>query len=154
MILNYESEVRHITKDFDKKMIKKYSVDSLVSLNNKLIDMENHDIEKSMLELKSFLRNIADGEPKQRRIYRKEFESLKKSVIEKYGFYQKGSVIENSIGLGLVFGVAIGASLTSLLVSSAGIGLALGMAIGSAIGTRKEKELEAADKLYWKTLWI
>jgi len=148
MLLNYASEIKYITKDFDKKIIKKLKINSLINLNNKLIDLENADIEKSMLELKNVLRNIADEEPKQYRIYRKEFESLKKIVIDEFGYHQKGSIIEKHIGLGLVFGVAIGAALSSVNTSFVGIGLVLGMAIGSAIGTRKEKEEEAKGNLY------
>lgn len=148
MLSNYVSEIKHITKDFDKKRIKKLKIDSLVSLNIKLIDLEDEDIEKSMLELKNILRNIADNEPKQYRSYRREFEVMKKNVIDKFGFYQKGSIIEKSIGLGLVFGIAIGAALTSMMTSSAAIGLVLGMSIGSAIGSKKEKEEEAAGNLY------
>ncbi len=148
MLFNYVSEIKYITKDFDKKIIKKLKIDSLINLSLKLIDLENREIEKSMLELKSTLRNIADNEPKQYRLYRKEFDSLKKMVIDEFGFHQKGSIIEKSIALGLVFGVAIGATLTSLVPSFAGIGLVLGMAIGSAIGSKKEKDEEAAGNLY------
>ena len=148
MLLNYDAEIKHITKDFDEKIIKKLKINSLISLYAKLIDLENTDIEKSMLDLKIILRNIKDKEPKQNRIYRKEFERLKKTVIKEFGFYQKGSIIENHIALGLVFGVAIGASLTTFVASSSGIGLVLGMTVGSAIGTKKEKEEEIAGNLY------
>lgn len=148
MLFNYVSEIEYITKNFDKKILKKLRIDSLINLTNKLIDLENSDVEKSMLELKSILRNIADKEPKQYRVYRKEFEGLKKIVIDEFGFHQKGSIIEKNVSLGLVFGVALGAAFTSTMASSAGIGLVLGMAIGSAIGTNKEKEEEAAGNLY------
>ena len=148
MLLNYVLEIEYITKDFDKKIIKKLKIASLINLSNKLIDLENDDVANSMLDLKNILRNIADKEPKQYRSYRKEFESLKKTVIDEFGFHQKGSIIEKNIGLGLVLGVAIGAALTTMLTSSAGIGMVLGMAIGSAIGTKKEKEEEAAGNLY------
>jgi hypothetical protein len=148
MLLNYDAEIKHITKDFDEKQLKKLKVNSLINLYVKLIDLENADVEKSMLDLKKILKNIEDKEPKQNRIYRKEFESLKKIVIKEFGFHQKGSIVENHIALGLVFGIAIGASLTSFLASSSGIGLVLGMAIGSAIGTKKEKEEEIAGNLY------
>ena len=148
MLLDYVSEIKFIIRDFDKKVIKKLRIDSLISLNNKLVYLENADVEKSMLELKKILRNIADKEPKQYRLYRKEFESLKKIVIDEFGFYQKGSIIEKNISLGLVIGVAIGAALTSEMASSSGIGLVLGMAIGSGIGSKKEKAEEAAGNLY------
>ena len=148
MLLNYDAEINHITKDFDEKIIKKLKINSLINLYVKLLDLENADIEKSMLDLKKILKNIEDKEPKQNRIYRKEFKRLKKIVIKEFGFYQKGSIIENHITLGLVFGIAIGASLTTFVVSSSGIGLVLGMAIGTAIGTKKEKEEEIAGNLY------
>jgi len=148
MLENYIAEIEHITRDFDVKMIKKYKIDSLISLNKKLTNLENADIEKSMLELKRILKNIEDKEPKQNRIYRKEFEVLKKTVIKEYGFHQKGSVIESHIALGLVFGVSIGAALTNAMATSSGVGLAIGIAIGSGIGNKKEKVLEEAGKLY------
>ena len=148
MLMNYASEIKYITKDFDKKIIKKLKIDSLINLNNKLVDLENDDVEKSMLELKNILRNTADKEPKQYRLYRKKFESLKKTVIDEFGFHQKGSIIEKHIGLGLVFGVAIGAGLSSVSASFSGLGLVLGIAIGSGIGTKKEKDEEAAGNLY------
>ena len=73
---------------------------------------------------------------------------MKKSVIAEFGFYQKGSIIEKYIGLGLVFGITIGVALTSFMISSAGIGLVLGMTIGSAMGSKKEQEEEATGNLY------
>lgn len=148
MLLNYGPEIEHITREFDKKINKKLKIDSLINLNNKLSELENTEIEKSILELKSILGKIADNEPKQYRIYRKQFESLKKNVIEEFGFHQKGSIIEKYIGLGLVFGIAIGAALTSMVTSSAAIGLVLGMTIGSAIGSKKEKAEEEAGNIY------
>ncbi|MCK5761526.1 MAG: hypothetical protein KAH16_01360 [Candidatus Izimaplasma sp.] len=148
MLLNYESEIKYISKDFDEKTIKKLKINALISLNRKMINLESESIEKSLLELKRILRNILDKEPKQNRIYRKEFVKLKKTVIDEFGYYQKGSIIENHIALGLVFGISIGAALTSFLASSSGVGLVLGMAIGSVIGTKKEKEEEEAGNLY------
>ncbi len=148
MLENYNTDVEYIAQHFEKKAIKKLKIESLINLSIKLNEFENAEIERLMLNLKSILRKILDNEPKQYRIYRKEFENLKKIVIEEYGYYQKGSIIEKHIGLGLVFGIAIGASLASTGPSFLGVGIAIGIVIGSAIGTRKEKEEEAAGNLY------
>jgi hypothetical protein len=151
MLLNYETEIKHIIKDFDKKIIKKLRIDSLINLNLKFIDLEDTNIEKMMLDLKSILKKIEDKDPKQYRIYRKEFENLKKVVIEEYGFHQKGSIVGKYVGIGLAIGATIGTAFASF-ASSPGVGLAIGTAIGigigSGIGTNKEKAVENAGKLY------
>ena len=104
-----------------------------------------------MLDLKSILKKIEDKDPKQYRIYRKEFEKLKKVVIEEYGFHQKGSIVGKYVGIGLAIGATIGTAFASF-ASSPGVGLAIGTAIGigigSGIGTNKEKAVENAGKLY------
>ncbi len=148
MLKDHGSEIEYMTKDFDKKMIKKLKIESIVNLNNKLRDLESETVEKSLTELKRILRNIADKEPKQYRLYRKELEILKKTVVDEFGYHQKGSIIEKYVGLGIVFGVAIGAGFSSMNVAFSGAGIALGLAIGSGIGSKKEKDEEEAGNIY------
>ena len=148
MLIDYGLEIKHITREFDDKLIKKLKIESLISLNEKLNDLESDDIEKSFIEMKRILRNISDKEPKQNRLYNKEYEILKKKVVDEFGFHQKGSIVAKYVGLGLVFGVAIGAGFSSVSSLSAGIGLALGLAVGSGIGTKKEKDEEEKGNIY------
>jgi len=148
MLLNYGLEIKHITKDFNEKLIKKLGINSLIDLTEKILDLESDDVEKSIIEIKRILKNIADGEPKQNRLYNKEFELLKKKVIDEFGYYQKGSIVEKYVGFGLVFGVAIGAGFSSFSAAFSGAGIAIGLAIGAGIGTKKEKEEEEAGNIY------
>ena len=61
MLKDHGSEIEYMTKDFDKKMIKKLKIESIVNLNNKLRDLESETVEKSLTELKRILRNIEIG---------------------------------------------------------------------------------------------
>ena len=65
MLENYILEIEHITRGFEKKKMKKLKIDSLISLNKKLLDYENTEIDNSLLELKRILKRIEDKEPKQ-----------------------------------------------------------------------------------------
>ena len=148
MLINYGLEIKHITKDFDEKVIKKLKIESLLNLTEKIADLESIDVEKSLIEMKKILRNIAEKEPKQNRLYNKEFELLRRKVIDEFGYHQKGSIIAKYVGFGLVFGVAIGAGLSSASATFTGAGIAIGLAIGSGIGTQKEKVEEEAGNIY------
>ena len=75
-------------------------------------------------------------------------ELLKKKVIDEFGYYQKGSLVEKYVGFGLVFGVAIGAGFSSFSAAYSGAGIAIGLAIGAGIGTKKEKDEEEAGNIY------
>jgi hypothetical protein len=148
MLVDYGLEIKHITKDFDEKQIKKLNVESLMRLNDKIKDLESDDVEKSLVEIKRILRNISDKEPKQNRLYNREFELLKKKVIDEFGYHEKGSIMAKYTGLGLVFGVAIGAGLSTASAAFSGAGIAIGLAIGAGIGSKKEKEEVAAGNIY------
>lgn len=148
MLIDYGSEIDYLSKDFDKKLLKRLKIDSLVKLGKKLTDLDSETVEKSFIELRNIIRNIADDIPKQKGLYRKEFELLKKRVIEEFGYYPRGSFVEKYTGLGLVFGVAIGTGLTSASPVFVGAGIAIGMAIGSSLGSKKEKREEEAGNLY------
>lgn len=148
MLVDHGSEIEYVTRDFDKKMIKKLRIESLINLNKKLRDLESEKVEKSFIELKRILRNIADKEPEQYRLYRKEIEILKRIVIDEFGYYQKGSITEKYVGFGLVFGVAIGAGLSSAATALSGVGIAVGLAIGALIGAKKEQLEEEVGNIY------
>lgn len=148
MLENYVTTVKHITKDFTEKQLKKYGIKSLINLHDKLLDKENALIQESMLNLKPILESIVDGIPKQNRVYRKEFGNLTKLVVDEYGYHRTGSITEKYTGLGLVFGVAVGAAFTSFVPSASALGLVLGMTIGTAIGSNKEKVEKVAGNLY------
>ncbi|MFK5882950.1 MAG: hypothetical protein QM489_01270 [Candidatus Izemoplasma sp.] len=148
MLKNYSEEITLIKEKTGKKLTYKLHLESLINLSNMINIQDNTEIENIMIKLIDLIHSIVNGNTKNARKFRKEFNRLKINVFNQYKFHHRGSIIEKSIGLGIIFGVAIGAMLSSVNSSLVGLGLVLGLAIGAGIGTKKERKLEEQNKLY------
>jgi hypothetical protein len=80
--------------------------------------------------------------------YYEYYNRLKKHVKDKYGFSPKGSIQEEYLSYGLVFGLLIGSAFIAINPAFIAIGLPIGVALGLSLGTSKEKKLEDEEKLY------
>ncbi len=148
MLENYSEELTTIKEEAGKKIVYKLHIESLINLSNMIENQENAEIERLMLKIKGLIRSIVNGNNKDVKIFRKDFNKLKISIYNEYKFHHKGSIIEKSIALGIIFGVAAGASLSSFNSSLVGLGIVLGLAIGTGIGSNKERKLEEQNRLY------
>lgn len=148
MLENYSEELTVVMEKAGKKLVYKLHIESLINLSDMISDKENNEIEKQMLKIKDLVKSITNGNTKDFKVFRKEFNRLKISIFKEYKFHHKGSIIEKSIALGIIFGLALGAALSSVNSSLVGLGLVLGLAVGAGIGTNKERLLGEQNRLY------
>jgi|LGVE01.1.fsa_nt_gb hypothetical protein len=74
---------------------------------------------------------------------KKSYPKIIKLVEKELKLVPKNHFRNLYLGLGLVFGVALGAS---IFKDNMGLGIPLGMVIGLALGTNKDKEVEKTGK--------
>lgn len=144
-ILNRLSEVKTKLNDLEQS---KYSVDVLIRLCEKLKYIDHNGVMEQLSTIVSSLEMISNGDFKNVKIYLRQFNVLKKSLRSDYELFEEGSIRNEYMALGLVFGVAFGSVFSFINIAFIGIGLPIGLAVGVGIGASKERELKEQGKLY------
>ncbi len=141
---NYRQDFIKTTSGFSEKEIEKYHVNHIINLFDKIKNKDDEDIYELLVVLKSTL----SEEKINQKIYSKTYSKLTSIVESRFGYKEVGSMKNRYIGLGLLFGVSLGVSMSNFFTSSLPIFLSVGLTIGVALGSKKEKEAEDKDLLY------
>jgi len=141
---NYRQDFIKTASGFSEKEIEKYHVNHIINLFDKIKNKDDEDIYELLVELKSTL----SEEKINQKIYSKTYSKLTSIVESRFGYKEVGSMKNRYIGLGLLFGVSLGVSMSNFFTASLAIFLSVGLTIGVALGSKKEKEAEDKDLLY------
>ena len=142
------NDIENITKDYDEKRLKKLHIESLKGLGKREILFENQEMRNTLYELKTILSNIDSDYKVNKKVYLKMFNKLKEKLAKEFDLYETGATKGKYAGYGLVFGLIFGSVFTTINPALIGIGMPIGLIFGSGIGTKKEKALFEAGKVY------
>lgn len=148
MLENYKQELESVARNLTAKEYKKMKIQSLVNLSEKLEELTDQEIELLLQEVKNMVYESTREDQFNMKSYRKKVNSVKKIVIKKFDFHERGTIQSQYVGIGICLGSGIGAAFTSVMPSMIGAFSGFGIAIGVGIGIQKEKEAEKAGKLY------
>jgi hypothetical protein len=132
----------------DEKNQKKLGINHIINLSQKMEDKEDEIVDGLFKSLVEQLNNMEFSDKNRNKSYYEDYKQLKKHVKEKYGLIPKGSIQEEYLSYGIVFGLLIGSAFIAINPAFIAIGLPIGVALGLSLGTNKEKKLEDEDKLY------
>jgi|LGOV01.1.fsa_nt_gb hypothetical protein len=145
----FKEQIHSFISRLDEKQVKKMELNTLINLIDKFNNIDDVEVEGSFNILNKLIVNIINEENPSYKEYKSNFNTLKKLVRKNYGFVKKGTLNEESIGVGVAIGVAIGAGLSSASNPAfMGVGIPIGIAIGAGIGSKREKEAEEKGLLY------
>lgn len=144
----YTEQVEALRLRFDEKRFKTLYLDVFVRLCRKLEDVDVSEINESLATTVTLLEELSQDETIKPRAYLTSFRSTQKLVRNQLGFVARGVTKEESIGIGIALGVALGGGFLTLGPAFVGVGIPIGLAIGVVMGNQREKDLEKANKLY------
>jgi hypothetical protein len=147
-MVDYSDTIMSIASRMDEKVQKRLKPDVLARLNRKLMDVGDEEDHQLLHRVYQQLRDIGDDITTDYRPYKKSLWALQKSVRSKYGFTEKGTLQNESTGIGIAFGTAIGGGFVGINPAFVGIGIPIGLAIGVAIGKQREEQAEEQGKTY------
>ncbi len=152
MLGNYENRILSITEMFSRKQLKKTKISSLISLSNRLKDLNDSEVESIMFELRDKLQSVDFGDKRSVKGYLKQFALVREVIKKKWDFHERESLISTYMAIGVAFGPIIGPIIAMTNPENLSLGISVGipvaMAIGASIGYVREKQLDKAGKLY------
>jgi hypothetical protein len=146
----YKEDINAIKQEFNKKESEKLQIQQLLNLIEKLEDLhiEDKQVNLELEELISKLQLVKSNVKGVKKNYNKSFYKIKQNIQKEYGFFEKGAYSKMGIGLGMTFGICVGAVFASSMSNGIAIGMVFGMAVGAALGNLKEKHTAEAGKTY------
>jgi hypothetical protein len=144
---NIINQLALLSNQFTEKDRKKYGIENLINLANKLDNEQDEYVISQMTSLINKLK-VVQSDKTSKKAYINNFKQLKNYVKKTYGYLPKGSVQEEYLAFGIAFGLLIGTGFIAVNPGLLAIGLPIGVALGLSLGTSKEKALEKENKLY------
>lgn len=140
--------LERISSDINDKKKKKYRVQTLIDLCQKLNDKQYIENEVLIQETVELLDDLSKNSELKAKSYLKSFFQLRMVVKQKYGYIPKGQLKEEYIGAGVAIGVGLGVALSVVNPVLLAVGIPVGVALGAAFGEKKEKAAEEKGLLY------
>jgi hypothetical protein len=146
----YKEDINALKKDFNNQELERLQIQRLLNLIDKLEDqhIEVQLVNLELEELISKLGLVKSNAKGAKKSYNKSFYNIKQKIQKEFGIVEKGTYNKMGIGLGMTFGICIGAAFASSMSNGIVIGMVLGMAVGAAFGNLKEKQTAKVGKTY------
>jgi hypothetical protein len=148
--MSFKSDLEQIQQGLEKKTIKKYEIESLIGLAEKLADKDSPKTDLAFENLVNQLKAEVAGEVRNQGFATTK-DNLRKVAAEELDLHKSGSFSAQYVGLGIGLGVGVGTALgVSLdqLALGVSIGLSIGLAGALTIGGIREQEAEREGKIY------
>ena len=145
---NYTEDIKAYNEKLIDKNRKKLKPLVLARLNDKLLEINDSEVEEMLQRITRLLKDISQGSVEDIKLYKKTFQSLKKLVRKKYDLIEEGTLQGEYMAMGVALGIAFGAAFSAIQVGLIGVGLPIGVAVGAGLGKQKEEEAKKKGKIY------
>lgn len=147
-MIDLRTEIKELSDALPKGLEKRLKPRTLASINDKVLDKNDQEIEQLIEEAYHYLKELrSDNKPAQKS-FRKTMRLLKSKVRETYGYIEKGALVSEYMSIGIGIGLAFGAVFVAFNPALIAIGLPIGVAIGLGVGQQKENKADEDNKLY------
>lgn len=144
---NQAEQVLQLTNNLNIKKKKKLRISLLLRLLEKTKDKTDKEFKESVSDLVKLLNDVIN-EGYNKKTFLKNLWTLKENVRKKYGFFDKGELMGETIGISVAIGLAVGAGLMTLESTFIAIGISIGAGVGVAVGANRERKESDKGNIY------
>lgn len=147
MLSQMQQDLEALSQKLDEQTLKMLKLNQLLRLLKKIENLEDQELEAMIKDLYHQLQALPQHKNAYR-VFRRNVTNVQDKAKKVFNIHEKGTLQAYYLGLGLVFGSAIGVALSNTQPAMLSVGIGVGLAVGAGLGAQKEKEAQKKDQLY------